>query len=135
MVIVRAHTAQEIVMDGLLGTPPPPVEIRSIAGKGRGVFIKPFVAKGGYLLEYEIDLVYRKGERPNLEEEYEENNQSCMVIDILTKKGWVTLDATRMAEAIGRLMNHALASQATAKPFKTLILGGAVVPRFRGSPR
>ncbi len=47
-----------------------------------------------------------------------------MVIDILTKKGWVTLDATRMTEAIGRLMNHAPSSQATARPFKALILGG-----------
>ncbi len=68
MVIVRARTAQEIVVDGLLGrTSPPAVEIRSIEGKGRGVFVKQFVLKGGYLLEYETDLVYRKGDRPDLE--------------------------------------------------------------------
>ncbi len=130
MVIVRARTAQEIVMDGLLGTPPP-VEIHSIAGKGRGVFIKTFVPKGGYLLEYETDLVYRKGERPNLEEEYEENNQSCMVIDTLTKKGWVTLDATRMAEANDSCPCISSNCKAIQGPHPR----GAVAPRLRGSPR
>ncbi len=57
MVFVRARTAQEIVMDGLLGkTLPPPIETLN-CGKGEGSVCEDICAQGDYLLEYETDLV------------------------------------------------------------------------------
>ena len=39
------------------------------------------------------------------ESEYPMNNEPCMILEVLTKAGWVCL-ATRCTDVPGRLMNH-----------------------------
>lgn len=80
--------------------------------------------EGEFLLEYEYTKSYGRSERQKHEEEYWLNDEPCMVFEVETRAGWVCLDATRATHTPGRLMNHAAARVATAKPYKALMLEG-----------
>ena len=57
--VFRAATPQEIFLQGLMGTAPPPdVKIQHTPGKGRGVFLEEAVPEGIFLLEYKSKEVY-----------------------------------------------------------------------------
>lgn len=112
-------------MAGLLGGVCPfNLEIRDFAGKGRGVVVLDSVPKGAYVLEYEYSAVYGQRERARHEEEYEKNGEGCYILDVLTKDGWVCLDATRSFLSFGRLLNHASKSLATLSPHTPLLVEG-----------
>ena len=61
---------QETVIEGLLGrTNPPDMEIRQIAGKGRGVFVNEKLPAGMYIAEYKL---------PNcMKEQRGKNTRTC----------------------------------------------------------
>ena len=57
--VFRAATSQEIFIQGLMGTAPPPdVKIQHTPGKRRGVFLEEAVPEGIFLLEYKSKEVY-----------------------------------------------------------------------------
>ena len=79
---------------GLLGKGAPlRFEIREFPGKGRGVVLDAF-EEGAYLVEYEAEVYPRKEMAARLVE-YRVNEEGCYVIEVLTKDGWLCLDATR----------------------------------------
>ncbi len=100
------------------------MRIVDFPGKGRGVVLNTLVKKGDFLMEYELECAYPRQERAQHEDEYEENNEGCMIIEVQTKKGWICLDATRKTDAIARLMNHAPPQVATARPHRAFLLHG-----------
>ena len=83
------------------------MEIREIAGKGRGVFVMQHVPAGTFVVEYRTTKVYPKIKRQEHEAEYSMNEEPCMILEVQTPNGWHCLDATRRFETFGRLMNHA----------------------------
>ena len=98
----RSLIPQEVALQGLLGKQEaPPVDIRRIPGKGRGVFATSLIKKGEFICEYKTCKVYPRSSREKEEEEYVINEEPCMVLDVLTAKGWFTLDATRRFNTLG----------------------------------
>ena len=122
---LTARSPQETVLDGLLWKLPlPNISIREVKGKGRGVFIEEEVKQNAYLMEYEFSESYPRTQRQAHESVYAINDEPCMILEALTKAGWVCLDATRATETVARLMNHSPSSEATARPFKALLVKG-----------
>jgi SET domain-containing protein len=115
----------EIVLDGLRKMwTLPTLRIGHIEGKGRAVFATTSIPQGAYVCEYVRDCVYPLKDRPTHEEEYKENGEGCMILDIHTKHGWLCLDATRCHDTVGRLLNHAPHRRATVRPFRPLLVDG-----------
>jgi len=71
------------------------MEIREIAGKGRGVVAKEHIPAGTFVLEYKTTKVYPSSNREQFEAEYTQNDEPCMVLEVQTPQGWQCLDATR----------------------------------------
>ena len=119
------RSPQETVLDGLLGKLPlPNISIREVKGKGRGVFIEEEVKQNAYLMEYEFSESYPRTQRQAHESEYAINDEPCMILEALTKAVWVCLNATRATETVAKLMNHSPSREATARPFKALLVKG-----------
>ena len=116
----RSLTPLEIALQGLTKHKSAPVTVGTIPGKGRGVFAAATITKGAYICEYKTKNVYPREARAEQEEQYVENEESCMILEVQTPRGWWCLDATRRWTTIGRLMNHAPAREATTKPFRAL---------------
>ena len=93
-------------------------------GKGRGVVVQESVPTGAFVCEYEAAVTYPRKDRPAHEEEYAKNGEGCYVLDVLTRDGWMCLDATRSFSSVGRLLNHAARPAATLTPYKPLLVGG-----------
>ena len=110
----------EIALQGLIKHRAAPVTVRTIPEKGCGVFTTGAIKKGEYLCEYKTSKVYPRELRAEREEEYVDNEESCMILEVQTPRGWFCLDATRRWTTISRLMNHTPAWEATAKPFRAL---------------
>ena len=118
-------TKEEVVIAGLLHeTPNYLVEVVNVEGKGRGVVVKERVPMGAYVCEYEATTTYRRKERADHEAEYAKNDEGCYILDVLTKDGWMCLDATRSYNSVGRLLNHAPRTTATLTPYKPLSIRG-----------
>ena len=47
-----------------------------------------------------------------------------MILEALTKEGWVCIDATRATETVARLLNRSSSREATARRFKALLVKG-----------
>ena len=110
----------EVVMKGLISGSTAEVEVRRMPEKGRAVFVTAHIPKGSFLCEYTATKVYPMADRAKNEQNYTLNGEECMILDIQTPCGWYCIDATQDYDGVGRLMNHALPSQATAKPFRPL---------------
>ena len=82
------------------------------------------VPAGAYVCEYETDAIYPRKDRDLQEAEYTRNDEGCYLLDVLTRDGWVCLDATRCFSSMGRLLNHAPKTVATLTPHKPLFVGG-----------
>ena len=115
-----------MVISGLLGeTPPYLLEVVDMKNKGRGVVVQERVPKCSFVCEYEATSTYRRKHREEHEAEYAKNGEGCFILDVLTKDGWMCLDATRSYSCVGRLLNHAPRNSATLTPYKPLQIGGA----------
>ena len=122
--LCRAKTEQETVIAGLLGdTTPYLLEVVEMQEKGRGVRVMEEVPVGSYVREYEADRVYPRKHRASQEEEYVRNDEGCYILDILTRDGWMCLDATRCFSSVGRLLNHAQEC-GDPDPVQTPVSGG-----------
>ena len=53
-------------------------------------------------MEYEFSETYPRANRQAHESEYEMNDEPCMILEALTKAGWVCLEATRATENSGQ---------------------------------
>lgn len=95
-----------------------------MGNKGRGVVVQDWVPKGSFVCEYESSTTYQRKHRKKHEEEYAKNGEGCFILDILTRDGWMCLDATRLYSSVGRLLNHAPKSTATLTPYKPLQISG-----------
>ena len=109
-------------MKGLISGSTAELEIRVIPAKGRAVFATAHIPKGSFLCEYTATKVYPMANRAKNEESYALNGEECMVLDVQTPRWWYCLDATQEYNGVGRLMNHAMPSRATAKPFRPLLV-------------
>ena len=77
------------------------------------------------VLEYKTKEVYPRGKKSEeMEAEYKANEEPCMVLQVQTPQGWYCLNAKRKFNTLGRLLNHAAPREATAKPFKLLMVYG-----------
>ena len=52
------------------------------------------------------------------------NNEPCMILEVLTKTGWVSLDATRCIDIPGRLIDQETNKTSIARPYKAMLIIG-----------
>lgn len=96
-------------------------EVRFVEEKNRCLFTNKFIKKGTIVLEYHGELVTSKAEIDKREQQYENNNQGCFILEITLNGKKAYIDATDETEFKARLMSHS--DKPNLQPLKQIIDG------------